>query len=205
VTAETSGHPGQLWPTHCWKATYSVTAPTGAAASHVGKHETSFARHWVTTQLAIEMHAGSFGQLDGPLQQLVATHETQLGPGTTVLDIVKIWAAPGQVVEAIPPVVPASGGGAGMPWGPECPPPFTGVPHGTSDADVHAAGLGGRSVLEHASTPAASSGTILANPIISVFQQLPCPKTGRGLVYEACMRPFRPCLTEVRPGRTLAP
>jgi hypothetical protein len=45
------------------------------AASQVGRHEGSFGRQLVTTQTAMVVQLGSFGQLVPVEQQLAATHE----------------------------------------------------------------------------------------------------------------------------------
>ncbi len=69
------GHPWQFAPTHCSKPTYSVIAVVADAASHVGRHDGSFGRQLCTTQTAMVVQFGSFGQLVALEQQCTATQE----------------------------------------------------------------------------------------------------------------------------------
>ncbi len=60
---------------------YAVTDPVGRDPSHMGRQFGSFGMQLLTTQPAIEMQAGSFGQLVGVAQQFVATqvaHDDEL-------------------------------------------------------------------------------------------------------------------------------
>jgi hypothetical protein len=80
---------------------YSVMVPVADAASHVGRHDESLARHWLTTQVATARHAGSFGQLVALWQQFVSTQVTHdVGEVVGVVDMVaalKISDAAGQL------------------------------------------------------------------------------------------------------------
>jgi hypothetical protein len=127
---------------------YSVTAPVGAAPSQVGKQETSFAKHCLTTQVAIDRQMGSFGQLAALSQQFAAAHETHV-VGTIAFVTPKIWLAPGHTPASATAVAPAPMDG--------CPPSPCGalrpaeteVAQGKPFVASQAPSSDGLSVLEH--------------------------------------------------------
>jgi hypothetical protein len=80
---------------------YSVMVPVADAASHVGRHVESFARHWVTTQVATARHAGSFGQLVALWQQFVSTQEMHEFGEVAMVDALKISDAAGQLPASV--------------------------------------------------------------------------------------------------------
>jgi hypothetical protein len=81
---------------------YSVIVPVGAAPSQVTRHDESFARHVCATQTAIDVQAGSFGQLVGFEQQWIATQVAHDEPAA-----LKISFAPAHVPPS-PSSVPLS-------------------------------------------------------------------------------------------------
>jgi hypothetical protein len=102
---------------------YSVTVPVGEAASHVTRHDGSFGRHVCATQTAIEVQAGSFGQLVAFTQQCSATqvaHEDSA--------VLKISLAPAHVPPSPTTTVLLSVGPPPSPCAEEPPAPPTGPP-----------------------------------------------------------------------------
>jgi hypothetical protein len=143
---------------------YSVIVPGADAASHVGRHDVSFARHWVRTQVATERHAGSFGQLDEPWQQLISTHDRH-DDVVVVVELLKISLAPGQLppsvavdplsVSAVPPSPTAL-----LP-----PPPVTAPEQGTPLTAMQLPSCGGVGPLddEHAASPSPATHVTAAS------------------------------------------
>src|ERR1700722_9649041 len=103
---------------------YSVIVPVAAAPSHVGRHDGSFARHDCTTHTAIDVQAGSFGQLVASAQHFSATQVAHVDSA-----VLKIWLAPAHA----PPsptisVLLSVGPPPPSPCGEEPPAPPTGPP-----------------------------------------------------------------------------
>jgi hypothetical protein len=113
--------------------------------------------------MAIETHAGSFGQVVPPEQQFVATHAMHdMDDAFDAVDAAKICEAPGHVVDASPvAAVPASTMGRPPSPGAPGPPPCTAPTHGVPFVDMHPASCGGLGLLEHAG-PSATIATAAA-------------------------------------------
>jgi hypothetical protein len=145
---------------------YSVMVPVADAASHVGRHDESFARHWLTTQVATARHAGSFGQLVALWQQFVSTQVTHdVGEVVGVVDMVaalKISDAAGQLPPSAGITEPLSK--TPPPPSPRAdrPPPAMDAVQATPLTGVQGPGCGGFGLVDEQAT---SAPTAAAGPI----------------------------------------
>jgi hypothetical protein len=138
---------------------YSVMVPVADAASHVGRHDESFARHWLTTQVATARHAGSFGQLVALWQQFVSTQEMHDVGEVAMVDVLKISDAAGQLPpsagipeplsETPPPPSPRADG----------PPPDTAEVQATPLTGLQVPSCGGFGELEDEQATSAARAT----------------------------------------------
>jgi hypothetical protein len=128
------------------------------ALSHVIRHEASFARQVWATHTAIEVQAGSLGQLAAP-QQLATTQLAHDEPAA-----LKISAAPGQLPASLA-TTPASSLAAAppSPCGDE-PPPFRLDLQGAVAVGVHEPSCGGIGLLDEEQATIAVSAAAAAAP-----------------------------------------
>ena len=131
------------------KSIYSVMAPAGAAPSHVGRHETSLARHWVTTHVAIDRQTGSVGQFVALPQQFAATQETHV---VETMEFVSpnIWLTPGHAPASWSAATPAPIDGCPPSPCDELCPAETELAHGNPLVASQVPSSEGLAVLEHA-------------------------------------------------------
>lgn len=146
---------------------YSVMVPVADAASHVGRHDESFARHWLTTQVATARHAGSFGQLVALWQQFVSTQVTHdVGEVVGVVDMVaalKISEAAGQLPPSAGIAEPLSNTPPPPSPRADLPPPAMDAVQATPLTGVQVPSCGGFGLLED--EHAMSAATAVAGPI----------------------------------------
>jgi hypothetical protein len=131
---------------------YSVSVPGGDAPSQVMRHDWSFARQLCATHTAIDVQAGSFGQLVASEQQCVATQAAH-----DEAAVLKIWLAPVQVPPS--PTTPVPLSVAVPPPSPcgEAPPPGTGAPQVRPRAGTQGPSSAGFGPLEDEHAMAAAS------------------------------------------------
>ncbi len=145
------------------------------------RHDWSFWRHDVVTQVAIWRQAGSFGQLVEPVQQFVSAQVAQDDAAA-----LKIWAAPGQLPASV--AVPVWPGAVPASIGREDPPPGLAVPQGTPSVGLQAPSEGGMlsDDDEHAAAASAKSVAIAA---LATAPNPGRPSARRALVRGAAQEP----------------